>query len=441
MVIIRLLALKRKIGFHNKMTAHEIVNNLYKYGGAYSEFSLVYYYTIKRLFEKYSTKYAGGGKLSFLAREGLFLKNAFDIYLKYQPNNSITTKYFLCSRRSIQGVDNEELFGLCNTTISLRNFIKSFGFVNSEVNSILEEFHLFDFCDQVCVIKEADWYNKVFSNKYFIERLENKVKQNKEAFDIYIKDFYDEKNQIISVVDIGWKGYMQEKIQKYTGIHTVGYYLGHKNDELPLNDRIGLLFTYCPQRNIFSKYVYIMRANIALYEQLIAAPHGTVICYEKDEDGKVKVIEEWDESEKQLYNQLIKNIEAEMLPVISAFAAWDDGLDNAHLLKLTAKTICKTFVLSDKKRTQAIKLMDQKFLNNFNQEGKSLQYKWKEAPIGIDLFLSPDKYVRYVAKVQRLLLDKSLLYSAYRPIGFLFYYYALFVASLRAPKNMDLVEN
>lgn len=223
----------------------------------------------------------------FLSREGQFLKELFEIYSK--GKKKINTHYFLASRTStflpsLNKVEEEDFLDYFETIkaigtkeTSIYDFLKSLSFEDKEIfdyyenNSTMDKISSLNTSQMFLELINSDW----FKNLYEIKR--NKSKRNfMNYFDSFNIEAFD-----LFFVDIGWKGTIQDNIQKIIGtkynIH--GFYYGINNHTRYVNHKKGLVFDRYPNRSRF--YNYYNKNDIWL-EKVLAANHGTVLSYEID---------------------------------------------------------------------------------------------------------------------------------------------------------------
>lgn len=410
---------------YSKIAYKKIINNCYKFNSPYIEYALPFYYSTKKLYA--SLKLNNIPLVSFLAREGYFMKRAFDIYqsIVIPCNQSVETLYIKCSRRAAQSTSEERLHDLLRTKISLKDYLFSYGFSEKEIEDIfinygVEENELY-FYDEV-VLEQNSIYKKLISIPSFVKMLNDKIYNSIKAAHIYF--IQTAKYNKPCVVDIGWRGYMQNTIGGFLEQPIYGYYLGLNKANIGIDDKEGLLFEYCPQYNRYSKYSDILKSNIQLYEQLSAAPHGSALGYTIAKDKSVLVHEDWAENERALYEDIIEKTQEEMLLVMEGLMAWCEDVENDIMLKECAKTILHSALLANRERLDFLKSLDNGFIWNFNSQKKGLDYNVKEVKMGMDILYAPERYTRYFAKIQRILDKRFRCFSMmYLPLGWLIYRY------------------
>lgn len=218
--------------------------------------------------------------LLFCSREGQNLKEMFDIYQNtLYPHNLILTKYLYVSRRStllpslkdFKDEKFERIFRQYHELI-VKDFLKSIGFENSEIddlhkagvdiNSIVSKQNLSQMAQYDLLV---DLYNK-------------KRKSQRILIKKYLKQLNNGNNETIFLVDIGWKGTIQDNIYEIYDreIKIAGFYFGlFKCISTSTNSKKGLMFEESSNSNFYNIY----SNNYVDLEKVFAADHGPTVCY------------------------------------------------------------------------------------------------------------------------------------------------------------------
>ena len=300
-----------------KKVCQEIERNCEKSPHPFSEYALHFYFFTERLYIK--SKNAGIKNLFFLAREGHYLKRLFDAYQEMNRlanTVKINTHYLKISRHSALQVAlkplQEEDFKAFKGSLgrmSILDFLS--GLEISEATTK----HIMGGLDGVSeeVLAEffhSDVFKRLKENSTFITQYEKYRLKQKSAFASYLDSFgVDFEQEGVHLVDVGWGGTMQENLYKYWDrkIPVTGYYLGLKEvyNIQPGTKRYGLNFSIYPSRNHTDD---VLMANGQLYEQLLAAPHGSTIGYTND-NGKPDGVYFHEENEKQVFEKLVHPVQ------------------------------------------------------------------------------------------------------------------------------------
>ena len=115
------------------------------------------------------------------------------------------------------------------------------------------------------------------------------------------------------VVDVGWKGTIQNNIQKSLPKCKIkGYYLGlvHYDNIIDYDKKEAVLFENSLKRKTDNGYLY--NSNRSIFEILLAADHGSTTTYEIVKN-KVKPILNNQKKELELYKNVIFTIQEDIL--------------------------------------------------------------------------------------------------------------------------------
>lgn len=376
----------------------------------------------------------GGGekRILFLAREGWFLKKCFDLYqeMRIPAAKRIKTEYLKCSRRAIHSVQEE----LCKTDffaldITVRNYFKSIGFSEEEIERlpIGEDIELDVLVKDFSTSAEAE---KINDNPELTAIRKKRLNENQNAFKAYFEEKAAGKEVVI--VDVGWSGRMQQGITRlFPDVKIYGFYLGIMNQlsSEPKVQRQGLIFNR-DEDGRKSRYFDVLRINTQLYEQLLAAPHGSACFYRSEAGGKTVVIEEWAENEKAVYEKHFFDLQNVMEKIFRMCCTYSfDPLLKQESRKL-ARIILRAGLLQSKKRLKFVKEITGGFSQNFQQQSSGLKYNVGDAKIKLsELLLHPDRYARYACKVSQV-LDGKGGGSIGRMLMFFFYFYTRLVCRI-----------
>ena len=259
----------------------------------------------------------------FLSREGQILKELFDSYLQLENNRSIKTHYFYTSRissfvASLKNIENESFDTLFRSYrhLSLFKFMENCGFQMQEIQQVMDSLDL-DFNKKIINIAESDELKSLKKNRVFLSAYERiRTKQNRCFLD-YLNSFHvDIETEGLNIVDIGWKGTMQDNFYRILGdkIKITGYYLG-LNEGTDYNEfmkKKGILFSCVDE---YSPYFDVFLYDFDFYERLLFANHGSVLRYSEDDSGLV-------------------------MPVLSNL---EDDMESRRLIAPTQKEIARLF--------------------------------------------------------------------------------------------------
>lgn len=247
--------------------------------------------------------------LYFCSREGEFFKKIFDLLIQ-QNGISIRTHYLLVSRKSTflpslnKDIKKEKFETLKKSTadcLSLSEFVTALGLQ-------CRDYSLYKHTDMEKVIPHF-WESKEFdslkNDSKFSEKYEKAVISEKKEFEQYLESIGIRKdNKNINIVDIGWKGTIQDNLYNYfeENMTINGLYYGIEGDVFTSfhNKKYGLVYSDVPIKN---EYFSIYSTNHRMLERLLQASHGTANCYR---EGKC-ILAEFGEEEKKLYDLMREN--------------------------------------------------------------------------------------------------------------------------------------
>ena len=242
----------------------------------------------------------GVTKVLFCSREGQLLKKLFDEYqLKIWGEKTIESIYFYVSRKatilpSLTEFSKEEFRMIFRQfdKLKIRDFLNSIGFTNDEIIQVCNEIHC-SLEENIYINKKNAIYNKLSESKYFLNIYEEKRKNQKQLFHRYLKELgFSLKEDKITIVDIGWKGTIQDCIQRSLPKDCIvnGFYLGLRTKEFGCIDserKHGLLFSDYPSK---CKNYDIFEHGYMFYERIFTANHGPVTGYYLKNDKVVPLI-------------------------------------------------------------------------------------------------------------------------------------------------------
>lgn len=252
----------------------------------------------------------------FCSREGQLLKELFDLYQKkFYYNDEIIKTYYLCVSRkatllpSLGNIESETFERIFRQykRLSVQDFLNSLMFSLDEIQQVISRLNIKS-TDYIVAEKNNDVMNALKNCDDFVRIYNEKRKTQKQYFMEYIesfKDFVDSQN-CITIVDIGWKGTIQDSIyhiilDKYK---VRGYYLGLMTEGYVvenINSKHGVLFSDIPMKcNNF----HLLQRGYMFYERIFAADHGPVVGYEKKVSGEVYPVINNDSEELILYSYI-----------------------------------------------------------------------------------------------------------------------------------------
>lgn len=345
---------------------------------AFSKYSFELFMFIERLYMKLIEQKIDS--VCFMAREGFVLKKLFDVY-QYGRDHQIASRYLYVSRKATLlpsiyrdgDYDFNSLF-LTYNKLDVQLFLRNLSFTESEIGRVLAEFPyeknnmISDFKNS----KEFRWL--LNSSSVFHKILREKCKKANMLFRKYILCMMSSGSKELALVDVGWKGTIQDNIYFSLGDgYTVrGYYLGldtKTGQESNRNIKEGILFSILPR---YSKLYSLLNFEKHLLEQLLAAPHGSTAGYE-ELDGEVKeILEEYSGNDRELF-EATKNIQDAIFAAFKDIKeCFDYTVENTYTAENIILKLCiKGALLLNKKSIVYEKTALNSKTNNFGWFSKS----------------------------------------------------------------------
>lgn len=261
----------------------------------------------------------------FFAREGEFLQKAFDKYQACLPKDftRLTSHYMYVSRRSTYLPSLGDLsssgfnkllyqYGSC----SLDAFLKSIN-LDDYLPEFKKRFPQVDFEEQHLNIAALPAFSALMEDNVFKAIYERECNQQHAYLNDYCDSLIDEKHdEWVYVVDVGWKGSIQDNLAKVTNRNVFGFYFGILDGAEcdKSNIKEGLLFDQkWGQRfgdDIFNEF----RAG---FEVFLGASHGSLKMYG---DGVKNFVFDNNDAELSIYHEQIAPFQERTLCQFSDFA-------------------------------------------------------------------------------------------------------------------------
>lgn len=288
---------------------------LYRNGSALSNYVFALFLLIERLYE--TTRTMGIHDLYFLARDGEFLKELFDLYLENVPlDYRIHTHYLLVSRNatylpSCRPLKEETFDGIMSqyNRISISDFLYSLSFSEDQIKKTIRELS----CEENSVLSNSPvnpLWRDLMGNDTFAVFYEDNRQRQREAFGAYLQEEINDIRSFV-VVDVGWKGSIQNNLYQFLdgNARILGLYYGLTETSALCqdNEKMGLVFSAdqptSEDYRVFSFQSWFM-------ENILTGSNPKVRCYKKTEKG-VKIQYEED-SDAILYELIIRKTREEI---------------------------------------------------------------------------------------------------------------------------------
>lgn len=279
-------------------------NEFYNLG---KEHSIIFFAFVMEIIEQavkegYSTVY-------YLTREGEFFKKLHDTIVKYNPygfelpqSELLEVSRIATFAPSIREVTLSEFMRLWNqySTQSFNAFFMSLDVEAANFESFLSQYGInpaediqYPWLDEKVI--------RLFNDEQFCTLLENKLREKKELFLAYLQQKgIDPQTEKVLIVDIGWRGTIQDNIAyMLQNTFVEGYYLGLYEfiNQQPANTKKhGFISTEEMNR---------MLRFVAPVEMMTNSSSGSVLRYEAGADN-IKVIKAADKAEDVIHEKYIQ---------------------------------------------------------------------------------------------------------------------------------------
>lgn len=335
----------------------------------YANYCFSLYCFCKKLHEELISK--GETKVYFFAREGEFLKKLFDEYLKLVNENQIETRYLIVSRQSTYlaslKVLEKEQFEILKkqfTKLTIEDFLKSLGLLK-RIRECTDLQKKYDFSFSI----QNPWDSDLFLSFCKEESFASIYEEERKKANLSIRSYFVEQGicegDNVNVVDIGWKGTIQDNIFNiFQGnINLQGYYYGLLG-KITLennNKKYGLIFSSIP---VFNDEFNNFCVNYRMLERVLYASHGSCLAYE----NKKVVLNKMGTKEKELYHFVkeIQDIVIEDVKLIEAYskkANLPRSLEDYILTTYHGKYVLEFSLLKFKQMSYMDKRQEMSFIN------------------------------------------------------------------------------
>ena len=315
----------------------------------YSNIAFVYYLFIRRLYDELTRMSAKD--VFFLAREGFFLKKLFEIYRSTcGGSDNLRIHYLEVSRNSLlaaslkpQGEEDFDLLIREKPFLTVGQFLLTLGFSDEVIASIQRETGL-NIRTYRYNFSKSRAFAKILLSPTFKSAVESRRSEQREAFGAYLNSFgcdYERDGMIL--VDIGWKGSMQDMLDKYFDgkVRLSGYYLGMKKPSD--GTKRGLIFEKGNGKQFGNG---LFRFQMYNSEQYCRCGKNRVDGY-GIRDGKPYVVYDTLIDEQKPYDELIAPMQEQITEKFSALCMANRGTEyfsyaDAECVQSFAKMVRKT---------------------------------------------------------------------------------------------------
>ncbi|TWD48656.1 putative HAD superfamily hydrolase [Agrobacterium vitis] len=248
-------------------------------------------------------------KVFFFTREGLFFQSVYDTIVKEDPYNTTYPASHLLpvSRRatfaaSLKAMDTQELMRLWSmySHQSLKGLTNSLNLDEEMIRGYAAKYNI-DFED----VLVYPWKNKSFmqlmNDQSFIKTAEKAISEQRNSLSRFLEQSgFKAGNGEVIVVDIGWRGTIQDNLAWMSDIPMRGHYLAlfkFLNVQHPQSSKSGWL------GDVNQDSSQGIRDQVAPLEMLFNGGGGSVVGYKEAPDG-IKPVREIIDAEERVIERL-----------------------------------------------------------------------------------------------------------------------------------------
>ena len=322
----------------------------------------------------------------------------------------ISTKYLYISRissylPSFNELDKENFTRLRKQyrSLSLSQFVEDLGLLNDISQlSLSERYHLNTIIPNFF---DSSEFHDFIGNQEFREIFERNREKRKKEFLKYLDSIGILEDSSFCIVDVGWKGTIQDNLQAVMDKTVCGFYFGLRGDvsQTEYNTKKGLMFSTYPYPD---KGMQIYSVNSRIMERLLYASHGSCCAYV---DGR-PVLEVMSEKEQALYQFV--------LPIQNRIYSQFEDLSNLLSGSHTSDVFCD--VLVEQMHTKYLldisleKVAQQRFMDS-NQKmsaGDSNNYLSQKEKLHLMVRLFLNNRIEFYNKLMLQLTNNHLYFFA-----------------------------
>lgn len=266
-------------------------------------------------------------KVYFFTREGEFYKDIFDSIAEFYDKNRVPKSYILEVSRlstfvaSLREFTLDEMMRLWNqySIQSMAAMFKSLAMDVANVKIFLDRYSIDP--DEVLTYPwTLEPVQKLFADQEFKSFMEEYIASRKKQLLDYCKnkDLTEDTDEEIAIVDIGWRGTIQDNLcYLFNKAMINGYY-------------VGLIQFLNKQPENSRKYGYLDKCSFARalltistpFEMICNSPNGSTVGYDKNADGITVAIRNNEKSEDDIFFAYTKKLQEKVLKDCSALGKY-----------------------------------------------------------------------------------------------------------------------
>lgn len=275
-------------------------------------------------------------KIYFFTREGEFYKEIFDVIkpasIKSELLEVSRVATFCSSLRNVSIDELKRIWSLYSSQ-SMKALCKSLDIPLQKIESLLSKYHICA-CEEILYPFLDERVKALFEDKLFKQIVESCISEKRDLITKYFasKGLVDKK-QNIAIVDIGWRGTIQDNVCYILPNTTIyGYYFALYDflNEQPAN---AFKYGFLNQFKGGPKYLW----NITPFEMLCNSPNGSTTGYSLE--GGIHAVRKIDEYENRSYDNCIKYVQAGIIEDIKENKDNFDDEDNKRIFDVLTNII------------------------------------------------------------------------------------------------------
>lgn len=304
---------------------------LFKVGRSYS---YLFYRFVKWIVNDCESKNIK--KIYFFTREGEFYKQIFDVIkpktIKSELLEVSRVATFCASLREVSVDELKRIWSLYSSQ-SMKALCKSLDIPLQKIENLLAKYHI-RACEEIIYPWQDERVNRLFNDESFKKIIQSYIDEKKELITKYFSSKgLEDKKQDIAIVDIGWRGTIQDNIC-YILPNTMiyGYYFALYDflNEQPINSA---KYGFLNQFKGGSKYLW----NITPFEMLCNSPNGSTIGYSLD--NGIHAIRKVDQCENRSYDDCIQYVQTGIIEEIKENRNTFNDNDNKKIFEALTNII------------------------------------------------------------------------------------------------------
>lgn len=256
-------------------------------------------------------------KIYFFTREGEFFKEIYDEVIKAAPSKAFPVSEILEVSRiatfcpSLREISLRELMRIWNqySVQPLSALFKSLSVKKESVIQYLERFHI-DWNEVITYPWQDGRVISLFNDEDFLSAMEKIRVEKKSLILEYFagKNLLQGTNEKIAIVDIGWRGTIQDNIAYlFPNTEIKGFYIalqGFLNEQPKNVTKIGYI-------NGFKNLAPLLNF-VSPFEMLCNSPNGSTVGYER-QDGKICAVRKKEAEEDAVFYECTEKMQKAIL--------------------------------------------------------------------------------------------------------------------------------